>query len=63
VLEALKRPRAGFRSLTDTWADIPIPHGPLMLAILGGVAEFDRTLIRARIPKIGRSVRKSKRQE
>jgi DNA invertase Pin-like site-specific DNA recombinase len=26
----------------------PLPHGVLMLTILGGIAEFERTLIRAR---------------
>jgi DNA invertase Pin-like site-specific DNA recombinase len=27
---------AGFRSLGDTWADIPMPHGRLMLTVFGG---------------------------
>src|SRR3712207_2431993 len=40
--------RAGFRSLGDTWADTTTPHGRLMLAVLGGLAEFERELIRAR---------------
>ena len=40
--------RAGFRSLGDTWADTTTPHGRLMLAVLGGLAEFERDLIRAR---------------
>jgi DNA invertase Pin-like site-specific DNA recombinase len=39
---------AGFRSLTDTWADTTTPHGRLMLTVLGGLAEFERELIRAR---------------
>lgn len=39
---------AGFRSLGDTWADITTPHGRLMLTVLGGLAEFERELIRAR---------------
>jgi Resolvase, N terminal domain len=39
---------AGFRSLKDTWADTTTPHGQLMLTILGGLAEFERALIRAR---------------
>ena len=40
--------RAGFRSLGDGWADTTTPHGRLMLAVLGGLAEFERDLIRAR---------------
>ena len=40
--------KAGFRSLGDTWADTPTSHGPLMLTVLGGLAEFARDLIRTR---------------
>jgi DNA invertase Pin-like site-specific DNA recombinase len=47
VLEAVKQAGAGFRSLKDTWADTTTPRGQLMLTILGGLAEFERTLIRA----------------
>lgn len=39
---------AAFRSLGDTWADTTTPHGRLMLTVLGGLAEFERELIRAR---------------
>jgi DNA invertase Pin-like site-specific DNA recombinase len=39
---------AGFRSLADTWADTTTAHGRLMLTVLGGLAEFERDLIRAR---------------
>jgi DNA invertase Pin-like site-specific DNA recombinase len=39
---------AGFKSLADTWADTTTPHGRLMLTALGGLAEFERELIRAR---------------
>jgi DNA invertase Pin-like site-specific DNA recombinase len=38
----------GFRSLKDTWADSTTAHGRLMLTVLGGLAEFERELIRAR---------------
>jgi DNA invertase Pin-like site-specific DNA recombinase len=48
VLEPVKQAGAGFRSLKDTWADTTTPHGQLMLTILGGLAQFERTLIRAR---------------
>jgi DNA invertase Pin-like site-specific DNA recombinase len=39
---------AGFRSLGDGWADTTTPHGRLLLTVLGGLAEFERDLIRAR---------------
>jgi DNA invertase Pin-like site-specific DNA recombinase len=39
---------AGFRSLNDTWADTTTLHGRLVLTVLGGLAEFERELIRAR---------------
>jgi DNA invertase Pin-like site-specific DNA recombinase len=40
---------AGFRSLGDAWADTTTAHGRLMLTVLGGLAEFECELIRARI--------------
>ena len=40
--------KAGFRSLGDAWADTTTAHGRLMLTVLGGLAEFERNLIRAR---------------
>ena len=40
--------KAGFRSLGDTWADTTTAHGRLMVTVLGGLAEFERDLIRAR---------------
>src|SRR5262245_55585082 len=36
------------KSLADAWADTTTPHGRLMLTVLGGFAEFERELIRAR---------------
>jgi hypothetical protein len=36
------------RSLGDAWADTATPHGRLMLAVLGGLAEFERDLIKSR---------------
>jgi len=35
-------------SLGDTWADTTTAHGRLMLTVIGGLAEFERELIRAR---------------
>jgi DNA invertase Pin-like site-specific DNA recombinase len=48
VLDELAKRGAGFKSLKDTWADTTTPHGKLMLTVLGGLAEFERELIRAR---------------
>jgi DNA invertase Pin-like site-specific DNA recombinase len=47
TLAAITGKRAGFRSLSDAWADTTTPHGRLMLTVLGGLAEFERDLIRA----------------
>ena len=48
VLAALTDKDTQFRSLRDTWADTTTPHGRLMLTVLGGLAEFERELIRSR---------------
>ena len=36
------------RAFGDTWADTTTSHGRLMLTVLGGLAEFERDLIRTR---------------
>jgi DNA invertase Pin-like site-specific DNA recombinase len=51
TLAAITAKKAGFRSLGDTWADTTTSHGRLMLTVLGGLAEFERDLIRARTGK------------
>ena len=48
ILDTLASRGAAFRSLGDQWADTTTPHGRLMLTVLGGLAEFERELIRAR---------------
>jgi DNA invertase Pin-like site-specific DNA recombinase/predicted nucleotidyltransferase len=48
ILDTIAKAGAGFRSLGDAWADTTTPHGRLMLTVLGGLAEFERELIRAR---------------
>jgi DNA invertase Pin-like site-specific DNA recombinase len=48
TLAAITAKKAGFRSLGDAWADTTTSHGRLMLTVLGGLAEFERDLIRAR---------------
>src|SRR3954471_10819399 len=48
IVATIAEREAGFRSLKDIWADTTTPHGRLMLTVLGGLAEFERELIRAR---------------
>jgi DNA invertase Pin-like site-specific DNA recombinase len=48
TLAAIAYRKAGFRSLGDAWADTTTAHGRLMLTVLGGLAEFERDLIRTR---------------
>ena len=48
TLASIAAKGAGFRSLGDTWVDTTTAHGRLMLTVLGGLAEFERELIRAR---------------
>jgi DNA invertase Pin-like site-specific DNA recombinase len=48
TLAAITDKKAGFRSLGDAWADTTTAHGRLMLTVLGGLAEFERELIRVR---------------
>ena len=48
TLAAISAKGAAFRSLGDAWADTTTAHGRLMLTVLGGLAEFERELIRSR---------------
>ena len=48
ILAEIAAKGAGFKSLHDSWADTTTPHSRLMLTVLGGLAEFERDLIRAR---------------
>jgi DNA invertase Pin-like site-specific DNA recombinase len=48
TLESLSKRKAGFRSLGDAWADTTTPHVRLMLTVLGGLGEFERSLILSR---------------
>src|SRR6516225_5506638 len=48
VLATVAAKDAAFRSLSDPWADTTTPHGRLMVTVLAGLAEFERSLILAR---------------
>jgi DNA invertase Pin-like site-specific DNA recombinase len=48
TLAAITGRKAGFRSLGDTCADTTTARGRPMLTVLGGLAEFERDLIRTR---------------
>jgi DNA invertase Pin-like site-specific DNA recombinase len=48
TLAAITGKKAGFQSLGDAWANTTTSHGRLMLTVLGGLAEFERDLIRTR---------------
>jgi DNA invertase Pin-like site-specific DNA recombinase len=59
TLAAITDKKAGFRSLGDAWADTTTAHGRLMLTVLGGLAEFERELIRIRTGEAGRGPRRT----
>lgn len=48
IMATLSQKGVGFTSIADKWADTTTAHGRLMLTILGGLAEFERELIKAR---------------
>jgi DNA invertase Pin-like site-specific DNA recombinase len=48
ILDTIAKAGATFKSLGDAWADTTTAHGRLMLTVLGGLAEFERELIRVR---------------
>ena len=48
IVAEIREAGAGFRSLSDAWADTTTPHGRLLMVVLGGLAEFERDLIAAR---------------
>jgi DNA invertase Pin-like site-specific DNA recombinase len=49
TLKAIADKGAKFRSLREPWANTDSPSGRFMIAILGGMAEFERELIRSRM--------------
>jgi DNA invertase Pin-like site-specific DNA recombinase len=59
LLKAVGDHEAAFLSLGERWADTTTAAGRLMLTILGGLAEFERELIKARTAE-GRDRAKSR---
>jgi DNA invertase Pin-like site-specific DNA recombinase len=47
VLATVAEKGAGFRSLADPMIDTTSPHGKLIIAVLGALAEFERSMILA----------------
>ena len=48
IVHDLSEACCGFASLRETWCDTTTPEGKLMLTVLGGLAEFERALIKRR---------------
>lgn len=48
IAETLNGLGAGLRSLSEPWADTTSPAGRMVLTVFGGIAEFERELIRER---------------
>jgi DNA invertase Pin-like site-specific DNA recombinase len=48
LLDDFAKQGVGFKSLGDEWANTTTAHGRLMLTVLGGLAEFERSLILSR---------------
>jgi DNA invertase Pin-like site-specific DNA recombinase len=48
VLHELEEAGCGFVSQREAWCDTATPAGKLMMTIMGGIAEFERELIRSR---------------
>jgi DNA invertase Pin-like site-specific DNA recombinase len=48
TLDTIGKAGATFKSLGDGWADTTTPAGKLVLTVLGGLAEYERSLINAR---------------
>lgn len=48
IVHAIETKGAKLKALTDSWADTTTPTGKLILTVLGGLAEFERSLIAER---------------
>jgi DNA invertase Pin-like site-specific DNA recombinase len=54
IIKQIVDAKAQFRSLAEPWADTGTSTGRLMIAVLGGLADVERDLIRTRAAE-GRS--------
>jgi DNA invertase Pin-like site-specific DNA recombinase len=59
IVKRIADANAQFRSLAEPWADTGTSTGRLMLAVLGGLADVERDLIRTRTAE-GRSRAKAR---
>ena len=57
IVKRIVDAKAQFRSLAEPWADTCTSTGRLMLAVLGGLADVERDLIRTRTAKVGAAPR------
>jgi len=48
LCEEIEAAGAGLRSISEPWADTTSPAGKMILTVFGGIAEFERSLIRER---------------
>lgn len=48
VVHQIEQAGGHFKSIAEEWADTTTPAGKLMLTVLGGLAEFERSLIAQR---------------
>ena len=48
LMDEVKAAGATFKALDDPWLDTTTPSGELILTVMGGLAEFERKLIRQR---------------
>ena len=48
IVHTIETRGAKLKALTDSWADTTTPTGKLILTVLGGLAEFERSLIAER---------------
>ena len=57
LVDQLNRARAGFRSLAEPWADTTSPTGKMVMTVMAGIAEFERSLIIERTQRGQRAAR------
>jgi DNA invertase Pin-like site-specific DNA recombinase len=62
IIKQIVDAKAQFRSLAEPWADTGTSTGRLMIAVLGGLADVERDLIRTRTAE-GRSRAKKRGQQ